>query len=510
MELLDIIDSHDQKDKVAHQYRESKLTFRDLKERSDAMAVFLIKSLGFSKTPIIVYGHKQHEMLVCFLACAKSGHPYIPIDSSIPTERIKDIVNSSEAEIILNIDSSNCFFKNCTVLDLAQINYWINKYVGIIPDKKYRVVKEDTYYVIYTSGSTGEPKGVQITLACLESFLIWALFLCKSVLTTQSVFLNQAPFSFDLSVMDLYLSLVTGSTLFSVDKQMAANLKELFDYLHTSNINVWVSTPSFAEICLADRSFSEKLMHGVKLFLFCGEVLTQSCAGRLYKRFNKARIINMYGPTEATVAVTAIEINKKMYSGDEPLPVGYVKKDCNILIIDSNGNELPQGNKGEILIAGDSVGTGYLKDSKLTEKVFSEVLINDIRKRCYRTGDEGFLKDNLLYYCGRIDSQIKLNGYRIELEDIENNLRKVSFVKNAVIVPINKNGRIQYLSAIVVLDKVLDEREFKIGLMIKGELKNYLPEYMIPRKIIVRKNLPVTANGKVNRKLLIEQIKESQ
>ena len=127
------------------------------------------------------------------------------------------------------------------------------------------------------------------------------------------------------------------------------------------------------------------------------------------------------------------------------MPVGYVKKDCNILIIDSNGNELPQGNKGEILIAGDSVGTGYLKDSKLTEKVFSEVLIDDIRKRCYRTGDEGFLKDNLLYYCGRIDSQIKLNGYRIELEDIENNLRKVSFVKNAVVVrsPLPQGSRPQ-------------------------------------------------------------------
>lgn len=506
MNLLDIIDSFSsQENRIAHMTRESTLTYKELKSQSDALAVYLNEKYGDSRTPIVVYGHKQHGMLVCFLACVKSGHAYIPVDSSLPAERIRDIISGSEAELVLDVGSLD-FLINGDILKTEQIDQIIRTNYGMVPDKKHRVKPEDPYYIIYTSGSTGKPKGVQITLACLESFVNWGLTLCKADVLEKSVFLNQAPFSFDLSVMDLYLSLVTGSTLFSIDKNMTANMKELFEYLKLSNTGIWVSTPSFAEMCLADKSFNESLLSELKLFLFCGEVLTQSCAQRLYERFPESRVINTYGPTEATVAVTSVEIDEKMYLSESPLPVGYVKDDCRLIIVDSDGNEAEEGKTGEILIAGDSVSIGYYKNPEMTEKKFSKALVNGEIKRCYRTGDEGYLRDGLLYYCGRIDTQVKLNGYRIELEDIENNLRKIDLVKNAVVLPVSTNGKIQYLAAAVTLSRQLEEKEFKIGLMIKEELRKLLPEYMVPRKIAIHDILPMTPNGKVNRKLLLEQL----
>lgn len=507
MNLLDIIDSYrEDEERIAHLYRESSMTYRELAEKSDAVAQYLIEKFEEYKGPIVVYGHKQHEMLICFLACVKAGHPYIPIDSSLPIERIKDIIESSNTRIIFSIENLKIEFKNIEILTIESIKIVFQGYRGKKPELKYRVKSEDIYYIIYTSGSTGKPKGVQITLSCLESFVKWGMQIANIHKYKNYVFMNQAPFSFDLSVMDLYLSLASGSILFSIDKFMTANLQELFKYLRKSNIKIWVSTPSFADMCLADSSFNSELLPELKIILFCGETLTNSCVEKLHSRFKNVKVINLYGPTEATVSVTAVEITEEMCKKIKPLPVGYVKDDCKILIMNKSGEEVKEGKKGEIVIAGDSVSTGYFNNVENTKKAFSTILINNEKKRCYSTGDEGYIKNGMLYYCGRIDFQVKLNGYRIELEDIENNLRKLEFINNAVVLPFIKQGKIQYLAGVVALKGELHEKEFKITLMIKNELKKFLPDYMIPRKIVIRESLPMTVNGKVNRKSLMEDI----
>lgn len=508
MNLIEIIDNHgiNNGNKIAHIYGSSKMTYKELLNKSNALASYLINQFGEDKTPIAVYGHKQHEMLIVFLACVKSGHAYIPIDSSLPEERVKDIIESSETRLIFNIGNEELSFNDITAINLEQIESLINEYMGSNPDKQFMVKQEDTYYIIYTSGSTGKPKGVQITLSCLESFVNWGLELCKNSLNKNTVFMNQAPFSFDLSVMDLYLSLASGSALCSIDKSMISNFKLLFENLKASDISIWVSTPSFAEMCLADKNFSEELLPNLCLFLFCGETLPNSCVAKLYERFNRAKVINTYGPTEATVAITSVEITEEINRKISPLPVGKVKSDCEILILDENGKMLDDGNKGEIVIVGDSVSIGYYKNAQMTNRVFSTYEIDGVQKRSYRTGDEGYLKDGMLYYSGRIDFQIKLNGYRIELEDIENNLRKVEMIKNVVVMPVVKEGKVQYLASAVVLNNKMAEKEFKIVMMVKNELKKFLPEYMIPRKIVIKESLPMTTNGKVNRKILMEEL----
>lgn len=284
-------------------------------------------------------------------------------------------------------------------------------------------------------------------------------------------------------------------------------MKDLFANLRLSLISIWVSTPSFVEMCLADSSFNQELLPDLKLMLFCGETLGNHCVKKLYERFSGIKVINTYGPTEATVAVTALYVDREMCENVAPLPVGFVKEDCTITIIDAQGNPLGENTKGEIVISGASVSSGYYRNNEMTEKVFSRSILNHSEIRSYRTGDEGYLQSGLLFYCGRIDNQVKLNGFRIELEDIETNLRKIAAIEKAVVLPIKKEDKIQYLAAIVVLSQTVNDDEFQLGLKIKAELKNYLPEYMIPRKIIFRASLPITLNGKIDRASLLGEIK---
>lgn len=524
MDFCKLLNKYAKNNLVAHEYRESKMTYKELEQKSNALATYLIEGFGEDKTPIVVYGHKEHSMLICFYACIKAGHAYIPIDTTTPLERIQDIVEISRTKMFFNIGNKTVNFNNVDILFPIDIENKIMDYEGSLPDEKYRVTGEDIHYIIYTSGSTGKPKGVKITSNCIESFVNWASGFWCFLDGNHYTFLNQAPFSFDLSVMDLYLSLYSGSTLYSIDKEMIGSLKQLFNNFKVSGIDIWVSTPSFAEMCLADSSFNSKLLPNLKLMLFCGETLTNNCVKKLYERFENIKVINTYGPTETTVAITGIEVDKTLCDNKNPLPVGYVKEDCKILIVkESNGqikndganlmfgekkyNILPQGEKGEIVISGKSVSPGYLNNEEVTKKVFLNRLEEGSMERYYRTGDEGYLEENLLYYCGRIDFQLKLNGFRIELGDIESNLMSINFIENAVVIPVMKDEKPYYLAAAVTLNKKFEEKDFAIGLMIKEKLKGLLPEYMIPRKIIIKENLPMTPNGKVNRKILTEELK---
>lgn len=142
--------------------------------RSDALSCYLIQQLGFDKTQIVVYGHKQNEMLICFIACVKAGHAYIPIDSSFPKDRVLDIIQNSKTNLIFNLDELNYSSDIIEIIDMENVHDICNKYYGRSPDKCYSVRDNNLYYIIYTSRSTGIPKGVQITLGCLESFIKWA------------------------------------------------------------------------------------------------------------------------------------------------------------------------------------------------------------------------------------------------------------------------------------------------------------------------------------------------
>jgi D-alanine--poly(phosphoribitol) ligase subunit 1 len=489
MDLIERIDQWSRKtpERNAHISDGQTLTYAELARQSNALAETLTKQYPADHSPIAVQGHKEPEMLSAFLGIVKSGHPYIPLDSSLPSQRVENILQTAKASMLLTPD------KVKELVHPSQANPSIPPIHHPAP--------EDAWYIIFTSGSTGEPKGVVITCGCLESFVNWILSE-HHFAEGKEIFLNQAPFSFDLSVMDLYASLVSGGTLFSLTKDMIADPKRLFQVLSRSETSCWVSTPSFAQFCLTEPAFKEQMIPQVKKFWFCGETLAPEAAGSLLERFPKAEVWNTYGPTEATVATTSIQITQEIIKRYSPLPVGKPKPDCEIHILE-NGADVKTGERGEIVIAGPNVSAGYIHRPDLTERAFYQ--INHMR--AYRTGDLGHYQDGYLFFDGRMDFQIKLHGYRIEIGDIENNLHTLNNVRDAVVIPVMKNNKADHLAAFVVLKERMEKSDFEITRALKRELSGRLPDYMIPRKFIFVEQFPMTNNGKADRRKLAEGLK---
>ena len=469
--------------RIAHVSGERTLTYGDLRTRSDALAAYFAEHYAENRAPIAVLGHREPEMLIAFLGAVKSGRPYVPIDTALPQQRVDKILSICRPALLLTAQQTtelcNCAGGGAT----------------------RPVRKDDAFYIIFTSGSTGEPKGVVITSRCLEHFIGWMLAEQKFAQLNET-FLNQAPFSFDLSVMDLYCSLATGGTLFSISRDLLANPKMLYRALAASNITTWVSTPSFAQMCLVEETFREPMLPHVRRFLFCGETLTPQTAVHLLDRFPSAEIWNTYGPTEATVATTSIRIERDILQKYRTLPVGGPMRGTEVFIVDQTGEVLPPNRHGEIVIAGPNVSPGYLARPDLTTKVFLE----HCGQRAYRTGDQGCFRDGLLFFEGRMDQQIKLNGYRIEIGDIEVNLRALPRVRDAIVLPVMKHGAPQSVAAFVILSSRTELSDFETAHNLRKELGQRLPAYMLPRKFVFLDEFPMTPNGKADRATLAAQL----
>lgn len=477
------------------------ITWSGLNDFSDRLAYWMDCRLE-TKAPVVVYGHKDPMMIVCFLACVKSGRAYCPIDINVPVSRTEAIVNEIKPEIILTTETLEAEISG-TVVDREEICRIASSEGGGIPPEK-AVGPDDVFYMIFTSGSTGVPKGVQITRDCLDHFIRWAITLGNGIPDEAAyVFLNQAPFSFDLSVMDLFLCLYTGGTLWALPKAVQNDMRQLYRSLGESNANVWVSTPSFADVCLADPSFSSELMPSLTDFLFCGEILTNRTVERLHKRFPNAKVVNTYGPTESTCAVTEVTVTDEINQTVVPLPVGRPKPGTWIRIVDENGRVLPEGEHGEIVIVGDSVSVGYWNNEEKNKRSFGVTTESGAQYRFYRTGDEGYLVDGMLYYGGRMDLQVKLHGYRIELGDVENNFLKIDGIEQAVVIPKYRDGKVSSLAAGLVSSRTVEDEKTEIA-NIREALKKELPEYMIPKKIRFLSDIPRTNNGKIDRKAVGE------
>jgi D-alanine--poly(phosphoribitol) ligase subunit 1 len=240
----------------------------------------------------------------------------------------------------------------------------------------------------------------------------------------------------------------------------------------------------------------------LRRFLFCGETLAPETATRLLRRFPAGQVWNTYGPTEATVATTFVHIDHKVLEKYSPLPVGRPMPGTEVFVVDENFHRLPANQRGEIIIAGPNVSPGYLARPDLTANAFFQY-----RGQCaYRTGDWGRYHDGLLFFEGRIDGQIKLNGYRIELGDVEANLRALPLVRDAVVLPVTKNGLAQSLAAFVVLSARGETSDFELTNALRKRLGERLPAYMLPRRFIFLDALPITANGKADRSKLAESL----
>ena len=492
---LDSFNNYKNSEKIAYICDDESITYRELMLYSDRLAKYILKNFGVgNKDAIAIYGHKDFLMLVSFLACTKSGHPYCPMDISFTRNRVEDVLTITNSKFSIFTEDL-IVDEKFSILDKEDILDIINdeKYDDISNDGLYKIEPEDIVYIIFTSGSTGKPKGVQITYNNLNNYIGWIHNVVGN--EKNKIYLNQAPFSFDLSVMDLYLSLYSESTLFAITKEKQQDFSKLYESLEKSGITNWVSTPSFADMCLSLQEFNSENIKNIEYFLFCGEVLTKKTAQRLKQRFPNAKVINTYGPTESTVCVTDILITDEILEKFDILPLGDVKRGSRIEIREED-KILGDDEIGEIVIIGDTVSSGYYKNPVQTEKAF---FITENNERAYKTGDLGYYKDGNLFFSNRKDFQVKLNGYRIELGDIESNLLNISGVSSCCALPnYDSDNKVKSITAFIVSNNINDEKEYTKFL--KEKLKKYIPNYMIPKKFKFLEKLPMNNNGKVDRK----------
>lgn len=534
-----------------------RLTYAELWRASEALASYIAAHVA-PGTPVVVYGNKHPLMVTSFLACMKAGCPYVPVDCfSVPSSRAASIVEQIAAALPADAASPLvCAVEEFPQPELLSAARLVDRAAledaacaDGASDRARWIAGEDLAYVLFTSGSTGAPKGVEVTASCFDNFCAWDLELAAGALgsraadgtaddiavsdgspaaplvsgsgsagaasspldaalpaPTPAVWIDQAPFSFDLSVFELAGALASGGTLFSLAHATQQSMAEQLEALAASRAGVWVSTPSFAELCLAAPEFSDTLMPSLRLFLFCGETLPNATAARLLERFGAARVLNTYGPTESTVAVTSVEVTPELAAADAPLPVGAPRRGTRVRIVDAAGADCAPGAFGEVIIEGDTVARGYFNRPDLTERAFGAAELDGRSCRTYRTGDEGALDAvGMLHYRGRLDLQVKLNGFRIELGEIEEHLRRLPAVAAAAVVPAERDGKISHLVAHVVSAEPLTESPFRTGLALKEQLKATLPHYMIPKKIVFAEALPMTGNGKVDRRALAAQ-----
>jgi D-alanine--poly(phosphoribitol) ligase subunit 1 len=464
--------------RTAHVSGGRRLSYAKLRAGSDALAAHLFRTLGGDRSPVAIVGHKEPEILVGFLGAAKARHPYVPIDRVVPAHRVERIVAAAGCRVVLTPD------------DIAAIAASSARPPRVEPEPG------DPYYVMFTSGSTGEPKGVVITLGSLAYFLR-CMFDAHRFRPAET-FLGQVSYAFDVSVMDTYLALLTGGTVFSITKEDVDNPRQLYAALRQSSTTTWVSTPSFAGLCLVERRFAAEMLPRLRRFLFCGEALAPEIAAQLLERFPQAEIWNTYGPTEATVAATAIRIDGDILARYSPLPIGRALPGCRVVVVDAAGHPVADGERGEILIAGPNVSPGYLGRPDLTARAFATYQ----GAPAYRTGDWGHVQDGLLFCDGRMDDQVKLHGYRIELGDIEANLRGLAGVRDAVVVPVPKDDRVRSLAAFVILSDAPVPADAAAARALRARLAERLPAYMLPSRIVFVERFPMTPNGKADRRRL--------
>ncbi|AYG00359.1 D-alanine--poly(phosphoribitol) ligase subunit DltA [Lactococcus allomyrinae] len=446
--------------------------------------------------PILIFGKNDFITLTSMLAANMTGHAYIPVDAHTPFERTEMIWSASKVTTIITTAELSEEFKK---LFADRISVSADSIEQLSVSKKFPKINlddaisgDDSAYIIYTSGTTGIPKGVEVSHDNLASFTNWMNHDFLQIENNQ--ILSQALYSFDLSIFSIYPSLTTGGNLVSLSRKETTNFKLLFERLNSTVINTWISTPSFVDICLLDSSFVEKNHPHLQQFIFCGEELTVKTAEKLLTAFPSASIFNTYGPTEATGAISSVQITQELLKNHTRLPIGYAKPDVEVRIID-----------GEIIIIGDSVAKGYYENPEKTAQSFFSIK----GKKAYHTGDAGSVStDGMLYYQGRIDFQVKFNGFRIELQDIEANMQEIEQIEKAIVLPkFNTQHKVTALVAFVKTNQNLFQPTDKSAMraftkQLKAELSKTIMDYMMPTQFIYLEELPLNQNGKVDRKAL--------
>jgi len=425
---------------------------------------------------LAISGHKQAAFVVAMLGCLRMGVAYVPVDTINPPARLRRITELVHA---------------IAVYDAAQDAFL----PGAEAPRPLAV--PDLAYIMFTSGSTGDPKGVQIGRDSVALFTGWIRD-CLA-LGEAPAFMNQMLFSFDFSLFDLCGALGLGGCCVLCPREVIADSERFIDHLRESDVAVWASTPSFVRQQMLNPRFHAGYLPALRVFVFGAESLTPRVAEELWARFPQARIVNSYGPTEATCSTTWVEIDPALRAAaPNPFPIGVAKPYAEVFLDD-----------GEICMAGDHVMRGYLERPDLDVGA----LFEHGGKRAYRSGDLGEVDaQGRFYFRGRKDDQIKLNGYRIELAEVDVGLSRLQdVVAGATVVLRRPDGSLVRMVGFVETTRPGPGALQSLPASLhdwKQQLERYMPPYMIPSELFAVDALPTTISNKVDRKQLEQRYQQ--
>jgi bacitracin synthase 3 len=481
-------------EQIALVYGKQQLTYQELNDKANQLAAKLRK-LGVGPEDFTaVMAKSSLELLVSICAILKAGGAYVPLDPAYPVERIAYILKDCTPKVLLVSDADTEIIRNINAEDISVLNLNNPEVWEGGTDNLSKVNgPKSLAYCIYTSGTTGRPKG---SLIEHQSILRLVKGTNYAKLNASTILLQTGSMSFDASTFEVWGTLLNGGRLILTDREDITNAVMLKERLRHNQVNtLWLTSSLFNQLIQTDRELFDTLNY----LLIGGEKLSSEHIRMLKEHNTSVKLINGYGPTESTTFTATYEIPNEF----DTIPIGRPIANTKVYIL--NGGKLCGiGVPGELCIGGDGLARGYLNRVELTSEKFADNPFGEGKLYC--SGDLAkWLPDGNIEFLGRIDEQVKLRGYRIELGEIESVLRNIKGIRDAA-VTISEGDGDKALNAYIVSEEELPLTE------IRGILGKYLPEYMIPAYILRIDRLPVTRNGKLDKKALpkIEAVSEKE
>lgn len=472
-----------------------RITYEELEVLSKSVGTYLIDAINKCE-PVLIFMDKGIDALISFFGTVYANGFYSLVNPDLPETRTISIAKTLNAQVLITnetyYDKAVCLFKDINILkieDLIKTKIDLEKL-----KKRYeRALDIDPVYCNFTSGSTGIPKGVLISSSSIIDFI--DEFTNKFNINENDIIANQAPFDFDVSVKDIYSSISVGATLLIVPRPLFSNPTKLLDYLDDNKATTLIWAVSALCLITTFHGLDYKVPKCVNKVIFSGEVMPKKHLDLWMEKLPLAEFINVYGPTEITCNCTYYKI-KRDKDYDE-IPIGVPFRNEKVFLLDENDLEVTDDNiVGEICVSGTCLSLGYLNNEEETLKHFTQNPLNKkYHERIYRTGDLGFKRDGLFYFRGRKDFQIKHMGHRIELEEIDAKINSIESIVRGITLYDEAKCRLYSFY-------IGDLEEMKV----REILKRDLPIYMIPTKIIKVDELPLTKNGKIDRKKLLDDL----
>lgn len=482
-------------DKPAYIDENRTITFGKLKEEALKIASGIIEDVSIG-SPVVVYMEKSVECIEGFLGVAYTGAFYVPVDTAMPYARVKMILDTLDAKVILAKRADSIpeeMEEECKVFYIEDLLQCKEVQTEALEKRARRRIDTDPVYAIFTSGSTGVPKGVLVSQRSVINFTEWW---CETFeFTDEEVFANQTPFYFDASVKDIYATLKCGATMYIVPKKLFSLPAQLVKFLNDNKINCIDWVPSVLCMIANFRTLEKVKPLYLKKVMFLGEVMPTKQFNIWRRALPDVKYANLYGPTEATGDCTYYKIERE-FADTEPLPIGYACDNTDVILLNENDQPVKEDEIGEICVRGCSLALGYYNNQEKTDEVFvRNPLQKNYYERIYRTGDLGkYNSYGEILFMTRKDSQIKHMGHRIELGEIETAISSFEEIYRICCVYDRKSQKI-----VAIYEGTIDAKEMT------GRLKDILPRYMLPNVYHQIESMPINLNGKIDRVMLMNQ-----